>query len=213
MNADTDMVNLCKIYYDGSASPLSGTVDISRLEEKTFVLLNWAMGIFQLGIHRAYAVHTLLKIWSDQYEQHQAKSARTRDVDFFSILYKWLDTSEAARMDSNAFAVGIVFGELTRQGFFSYGRYIQTLIAQGQTARSRLPDSPPSHHLALLGAMPIFVQAKDLSQQRRLALYGDDVETRQREEAEEERMMAAFKDEVREFVPEVFGWSEYSRTW
>lgn len=205
MDADTNMITLCKTYFDGGASPTSPTIDLSRLEEKTFVLLNWAMGCFQLGIHRAYAVDTLLTIWNNLYDKAQSKNPKPVAVDFFWILYKWLDTCEAPRQAENAFAIGITFGDLTRQGLFSYRRYLQVLIASGHSARSRLPGSKPSHHLPLFAAMPIFVQAKELLEQRKLVLCGDDAEASARLEAEEEQLMDDFKQEVKEYIPELFG--------
>lgn len=208
MDADTDMVELCRAYFDGGASPISSNVDIARLEDKTFVLLNWAMGMYQLGVHRAYAVHTLLTVWGDLHEKYQAKQSKVSHIDFFSILYKWLDTCEAPRKGENAFAIGTTFGDLTRQGLFSYRRYLQVLIANGHSARSRSPGEPPSHHLPLLAAMPIFVQAKDLLLQRRLALCGDDEEAGVRLERDEERQLDDFKEEVMEYIPEIFGLGE-----
>lgn len=208
MDADTNMITLCKTYFDGGASPLNANVDISRLEEKTFVLLNWAMGLFQLGVHRAYAVDTLLTIWTNIYAKTQAKTAKPVEIDFFCILYKWLDTCEAPRQAENAFAIGITFGDLTRQGLFSYRRYLQVIIAAGHSARSRLPGSEPSHHLPLLAAMPIFVQAKELQAQRKLALCGDDEEAILRLDTEEERLLGEYKQAVQEYIPEMFGISE-----
>jgi mediator of RNA polymerase II transcription subunit 12 len=198
------MTKLCKSFFDGSSSPTSPSLDPKRLEEKIFILLNWAMGLYQLGIHRPYGVYTLLKMWSEQrYEYVATASAPTPPVDLFPHLYNWLDNSVAAKKESNVQAIGITFGEFTRQGLFSYGRFLQALIARGHTARSR-PNGPVSHHLALLSAMPIFVQAKDLLQQRRIALSGDDMEQRRADEAAETAALQAFKDEVEEYIPEIF---------
>ena len=212
MDADTDMTELCKSYFDGSASPTSTNVDISRLEDKTFVLLNWAMGLFQLGVHRAYAVHTLLTIWSELHAKtvKAAKSANTpaTPVEFFDILYKWLDTCEAPRKEENAFAIGITFGDLTRQGLFSYRRYLEMLIACGHTARAKRPGQPRSHHMPLLAAMPIFTKAEDFLYQRRLALCGDDEEAWRDWEDDERRLMEGFREEVKEYAPEIFGMGE-----
>nr|XP_019005040.1 uncharacterized protein I203_01884 [Kwoniella mangroviensis CBS 8507]OCF68501.1 hypothetical protein I203_01884 [Kwoniella mangroviensis CBS 8507] len=202
---DTNMLELTRSFFDGTSSPTDTAPDLSRLEDKVFILLNWAMGLFQLGSHRPYAVYTLLKHWHDQHEEHQAKQANPHVIDLFPILYKWLDTSAAARKDENVQAIGITVGEITRQGMFSYGRYLQTLIAKGQTARSQVAGQAPSHHLAMLKAMPIFAVAKDLVQQRRIALCGDNRESKIREDTEENILMDQFRDEVMEYVPEVFG--------
>ncbi|OCF32517.1 hypothetical protein I316_05697 [Kwoniella heveanensis BCC8398] len=209
---DTNMIDLTKSFFDGTSSASLNNPDILKLEEKIFILLNWAMGLFQLGSHRPYAVYTILKHWHNQHEEHQSKQPRPHVIEFFPILYKWLDTSAAARKEENVHAIGITIGELTRQGIFSYGQYLQALISKGQTARSSGGTGRKSHHLALLKAMPIFVVAKDLLHQRRIALCGDDLEARKREENDETQLMDQFKDEVMEYVPEVFGLKRYKRS-
>lgn len=224
------MRQLTLLFFDGAASPTCSPVDLVKFEEKVFTLLNWSMGLYQLGAHRPYAVYTLLKHWHEQQEEHQqasssssssaaaaaasssshAKLAKRQHIDLFEVVYKWLDTAPAARNQDNVRAIGITIGELTRRGMFSYGRYLQTLIANGQTARNlRSPSDKRSHHLALLKSMPIFVMAKDLFQQRRIALSGDDLEVRRRDELEEEGVLAAFEERVKEYVPEVYGLSEF----
>ena len=210
MNGDTNMIDLCRTYFDGTASPMNVNVNIARLEEKTFVLLSWAMGMFDLGVHRAYAVGSLLSHWNDQHSRTLKKAGQAGKVDMYHVLYKWLDTSEVAQKEDNLFAIGIIFGELTRQGLFSFSRYFQTLIAHGHTARSRAPGQTPSHHLALFSVMPVFVEAPHLTLQRRLAICGDDEEAAKAMDAEEERLMEDFKEAVKEYVPEMFGWSEFA---
>nr|XP_019008399.1 uncharacterized protein I206_06958 [Kwoniella pini CBS 10737]OCF47180.1 hypothetical protein I206_06958 [Kwoniella pini CBS 10737] len=206
---DTNMVELTRSFFDGPSSATNTFPDMSRFEEKMFVLLNWAMGLFQLGSHRPYAVYTILKHWHDQHEEHQSKQPKSCVIDLFPLLYKWLDISAAAKKEENIQAIGITIGECTRQGMFSYGRYLQMLIAKGQTARNQASGRPPSHHLALLRAMPIFVIAKDLIQQRRIALCGDDAPLRIEQDAEEASLMEQFKEEVMEYIPEAFGLKHY----
>lgn len=208
------MRQLTFMFFDGAASPTCSPVDLVKFEEKVFTLLNWSMGLYQLGAHRPYAVYTLLKHWHEQQEEHQQAAAshakQRQHIDLFEVVYKWLDTAPAARNQDNVRAIGITIGELTRRGMFSYGRYLQTLIANGQTARNlRSPSDKRSHHLALLESMPIFVMAKDLFQQRRIALSGDDLEVRRRDELEEQGVLAAFEERVKEYVPEVYGLSEF----
>ena len=196
------MTELCMNFFDGASSPSASVVDLDKLGEKVSILLNWSMGLFALGSHRAYAVYTLLKLWSERHDEHRAAP-----FDFFLVLYQWLDTSSAAKDNDNALGIGIVFGELIRQGIFSYSRYLQHLIAQGQTMRIKAVSEKVSHHVALLRSMPIFVQAKDLYQQRRIAICGDDAELLARDEAEEEQALESFKDEVRAILPEIFSLS------
>lgn len=207
--AETVMPDLCKAYFDGNSAPGSPNLDVKRLREKISTILNWSMGLFQLGFHRPYAVYTMLKVW---HEKHHKSKARSSDLDLFPILYEWLDKSPAAQRAENVQAIGITFGELTRAGLFSYGRYMQTLIAKGHTARSRTHESPTSHHLAILRVLPIFVDTKDLLQQRRIALCGDDRRLRQLDQQEEEQAEEAYIEEIREYVPEIFGFRRYGKS-
>lgn len=205
ISAETDMTALCKAFFSGPCAPTSPKIDVDKLEEKVGILVNWAMGLYQLGIHRPYAVYTMLKKWLEWYEE-----TRPNDhFDFFPILYKWLDTSPAAQSAQNVLAIGISFGELTRQGLFSYGRYLNTLIARGHSARNN--GGAPSHHLDLLRAMPIFVEARDLLEQRRMVLSGDG-EGRDRDQADEDGALEQFREELREYVPEIFGLKRYGRS-
>ena len=203
MSSDTNMSELSKSFFDGSASPTSATLDQDRFQEKLNILLAWAMSLFTLGAHRPYAICTLLKLWHDERTAHLAKGKHEIDIDIFPAMYNWLDTSASARNPSNVLGIGITLGELTRSGLFSYGRYIRTLIAQGKTARC----NGHSHHLGILRALPIFVKGKDLMYQRRMALSGDDWELCESDEREEQEQMEAFKEEVHEYVPEIFGYS------
>jgi len=78
----------------------------------------------------------------------------------------------------------------------------------GHTARCQSDGVPVSHHLSILRALPIFVVAKDLLQQRRIALSGDDVTTRRDDAIEEEETLNAYQEEIKEYIPEVFGMGE-----
>ncbi|RXK36282.1 hypothetical protein M231_06418 [Tremella mesenterica] len=209
IGAETIMPDLCRSFFDNNSAPNSPSLDVHRLQDKIFTLLNWSMGLFQLGTHRPYAVYTLLKLWV---EARDANSTRSTSMDLFSFLYTWLDTSSAAKKAENIPAIGITFGELIRAGLFSYGRYLQSLIARGHTARSRTHQSPTSHHLGILRALPIFVDTKDLLQQRRIALCGDDRKLRQQDQLEEERTEEAYIEEVKSYVPEIWGYRRYGKS-
>ncbi|WVO16601.1 hypothetical protein L204_104280 [Cryptococcus depauperatus] len=212
ISENTNMLDLTRSYFDGASAPNIASLNLQRLEEKIFMLLDWAMGLFQLGSHRPYATYTLLKHWQGQHKEYQARQSRPDTVDLFEILYKWLDTASAARDESNIEAIGITIGEMIRRGMFSYGRYLQTLIAAGQSARNRAQQELESHHLTLLKVMPTFVLAKELLHQRRIALSGDDEETRKKDDGEEEAILDAFKEDVKEYIPEIFGLETYGRS-
>lgn len=203
------MNDVCRSFFDGPSSPVNANLDIAKLEEKINLILNWTMGLYQLGGHRPYVAYTLLKLWSEARNEYLAGLGRHATVDLFPQLYKWLDQSPAAHKPNNVFAIGCVFGEFTRSGLFSFSRYLQALISHGQTARAR-PAGPPSHHLTLLKVMPIFVECKDLLHQRMIAICGDDIEARRQLEAEDNRALEMTMEEVKEYIPELFGLSESS---
>ena len=205
MSSETSMPDLAKSFFDGTSSPTSPALDHARFQDKVHILLSWAMSLFTLGVHRPYAVCTLLKLWHDERDAFVQKTSATGPIDMFPALYDWLESSPSAKDPSNVLAIGITFGELTRSGLFSYGRYLQTLISHGHTARS---GSRSSHHLGILRALPIFVEGKDLMHQRRIALCGDDQEQRTIDELQENQQMESYKEEVKEFVPEIFGYSK-----
>lgn len=223
------MTDLSRSFFDDGASPNSAVLDEAKFEDKVFILLNWSMGLNDLGIHRPYGTYTMLRLWMEQREEYLSRnptpnghhrhshsahhhhghhpSGGAANLDLFPVLYKWLDIAPAAKKQRNVQAIGITFGEFTRAGLFSYSRYLQTLIAHGHTKRSN-PNGPRSHHLDLLRAMPIFVVANDLLQQRRIALSGDSMLDRIQDEEEEKAAMMAFKEECKEYVPELYGFSE-----
>lgn len=205
MSSETSMSDLAKSFFDGTSSPTSPALDHARFQDKVHILLSWAMSLFTLGVHRPYAVCTLLKLWHDERDAFVQKTSATGPIDMFPALYDWLESSPSAKDPANVLAIGITFGELTRSGLFSYGRYLQTLISHGHTARS---GSRSSHHLGILRALPIFVEGKDLMHQRRIALCGDDQEQRTIDELQENQQMESYKEEVKEFVPEIFGYSK-----
>ncbi len=58
--------------------------------------------------------------------------------------------------------------------------------------------------------MPIFVECKDLLHQRKIAICGDDIEARRQLEAEDNRALEMTMEEVKEYIPELFGLSASS---
>ena len=195
------MAALCRTFFAGNAASNSENLDIDCLYDRISVLLHWSTGLYRLGPHRPYAVFTLLKVWL---QAHNSTQGKIHHVDMFVLLFRWLDTSPAARKSENVQAIRITFGEMIRSGLFSYTQYLNALIARGETARSRQPDTAISHHLELLRGMPFFVEASPLRQQRLIALCGDDVEQQMQLIEQEDLLSAEFRAEVLRFVPELF---------
>ncbi len=58
------MNDVCRSFFDGPSSPVSANLDIVKLEEKINLILNWTMGLYQLGgtaIRRVHASKALVR--------------------------------------------------------------------------------------------------------------------------------------------------------
>ena len=101
--------------------------------EKLDILLTWSITSLQHGDHRPYAAVSLLRYWRNQEEERAIRRGRDGPDDFIQDqLFDWLDASDIAVNPANLNSVALVFGQLVKQGLFSYPRYIQRLIARGE---------------------------------------------------------------------------------
>ena len=109
----------------------------SVFTQKLDVLLSWVITPLQYGEHRPYAATTLLNLWRDKAEAQ----ATRRDISppteaLQDQLFDWLDTSEVAADSENRRSVSQLYGELVDKGLFSYGKYIERVIARGEPGLS-----------------------------------------------------------------------------
>jgi len=106
-------------------------------KEKLDMLLTWSVTPLQYGDHRPFAAVTLIRLWRDK----ACERATRRDIetpnDFFQDqLFDWLDTSEVAGEIKSIRHIALLYEELVKRELFSYAKYIQRLIARGETGLS-----------------------------------------------------------------------------
>ena len=82
------MTELCRSFFDGGSSPTANVIDETKLEDKVFMVLNWSMGLRNLGIHRPYGAYTLLRIWADQREIFLHPRSLSRAVQMARHVYR-----------------------------------------------------------------------------------------------------------------------------
>ncbi|PWN18179.1 hypothetical protein BCV69DRAFT_315015 [Microstroma glucosiphilum] len=144
------------------------------------------------------------KMWMGKGSRSSTSSAASRSswlsVDLNHVLSQWLESLETAQDTVDFDRLVLLFAELTRNGTFSYTRFLHRLTARGWTyveGDSRNPTSSSSVgtnsvQFRLLRSLPIPQDATNpaLLHQRRLALYG----SRSKETREE----AAYRRGLRE---------------
>ena len=112
-------------------------VDSPHFSRKLSLLLSWSVCYLQYGDHRPYAAASLLGIWRDRTEERASRRDFTSPNELIQDeIFEWLDTNEKARDLRNLTMISILFGELIQKGLFSYDKYIQRLIARGETGLS-----------------------------------------------------------------------------
>ena len=100
-------------------------------------LLTWSVTPLQYGDHRPYAAACLLLLWRNKAEERAIRrDAPSPDEQIQDVLFDWLDSSDVAGEPGNLPAVALLFGQLVKHGLFSYGLYMQRLIARGESGLS-----------------------------------------------------------------------------
>ncbi|KLO13572.1 hypothetical protein SCHPADRAFT_873833 [Schizopora paradoxa] len=203
MVADVQLLNSIKVSTDLSSLPFfdaGADTSADQFAHKLDLLLAWSVCYMQFGDHRPYAAVTLLQLWRDK----TGERACRRDIEspndkIQDAIFQWLDTNDMAEDERNLRAISLLFGELVEKDLFSYDKYIQRVIARGESGLS-FSDEEGSRHRMLLRIIPLHTSDPALVNQRRLALYG--ARARQIPEDEVERTI---RKELRELLPEVFG--------
>jgi mediator of RNA polymerase II transcription subunit 12, fungi type len=131
--------------------------DTDGFTTKLNMLLTWSITPHQYGDHRPYAVATLLSRWVDHSENRALRRGLAPPDEMLQDrLFDWLDSSNVVTHASTLPAMTIMFGELICRGLFSYSKYIQRLIARGESGLlvTQVPRSVISrmkmYHLSLL---------------------------------------------------------------
>lgn len=138
------------------------------------VLFTWASSPAQHGLHRPFLVGTLLQRRGEEGEALQ------------DALIDWLELDDPSVSSRGA---ARLLGELGRIGLFSYGRFLDRVLARGEVEQ----------HRAIIREMPLWRENGVLLRQRMTALYG-----RQRK-GEEDGIQQTIRNEVRGELPQLFG--------
>jgi mediator of RNA polymerase II transcription subunit 12, fungi type len=109
---------------------------------KLDVLLTWSIALSQCGDHRPYVACTLLARWKAKETLRARRKGQqslvfTPEETLQHSLFDWLDESDAARKhEETLHGVANLFGQLIHLGLFSYSRFVQKLMARGETGRA-----------------------------------------------------------------------------
>lgn len=133
---------------------------LGALGEQMDILLAWSATVERVGVHRRYAAVSLLSA-------HLRSLVRAPDV--HAEIVRWIGECARDEAACDRLAVAATVAELARCSLFSYGRYLQSMIAHGQTG-ARPPDRPASLHQYLLATLPLYAEATTLALQRRVTL-------------------------------------------
>ncbi|EJF57727.1 hypothetical protein DICSQDRAFT_182976 [Dichomitus squalens LYAD-421 SS1] len=187
-----------------SVALFEDTFDISEtFTRKLDFLLTWSVTPLQYGDHRPYAAACLLQLWRNRAEERAIRrDAPSSDDQIQSLLFHWLNKSEVAGEPSNLPAVALLFGQLVKHGLFSFGMYMQHLVARGEEGLSYTePEGGEvSRHREFLRWIPLHEPSPSLMNERKGLLYGLRVR-----ETPEEANEREIRKELRSLLPELFG--------
>ena len=121
-----------------SVALFDDSIEVSEsFSQKLDFLLTWSVTPLQYGDHRPYAAACLLQLWRNRAADRAVRrDAPSPDEPIQSLLFQWLHMSEVAGDASNLPAVALLFGQLVKYGLFSFGEYMQHLIARGEEGLS-----------------------------------------------------------------------------
>ena len=134
--------------YASLFSPVAATDAVEFINAKLDTLLTWGVAHTSCGAdeHRPYAVGTLLGRFERDRGMSSTRALASRGgkgksratsedqvIDLQHCLSEWLEQRTVAKQAEHSESLAKVFGELIRLQLFSYGKYLQRLIAHGDT--------------------------------------------------------------------------------
>lgn len=128
--------------------------------EQMEILLTWSATAERVGMHRRYAAVSLL-------QAHLEGVDRRPDV--HAEIVRWIGHCAEDESSCDRMSVAATVAEYARASLFSFGRYLQTMIAHGQTGARSSAAAPSLHHY-LLTTLPLYAEATTLGLQRRVTL-------------------------------------------
>ncbi|PLW39654.1 hypothetical protein PCANC_19373 [Puccinia coronata f. sp. avenae] len=122
LDSYSDYSDCSKLYYKYFLHPsVAGHISVS-FKDKLEVLLSWATTLFRNSDKRVHLVASTLSYVKKDYKKN--------GDEFQNILVGWLEQIEST--EGGDLLVRL-FSELSRRNIFSYGAYVQRMVAKGDT--------------------------------------------------------------------------------
>ncbi|CAI2174498.1 11999_t:CDS:10 [Funneliformis geosporum] len=139
-----------------------------------YTLCYWAITSFREGDFRVYSASTILDIWKNEVSAEEKLEQRQSTIQ--SSLVEFLDVyplgKNELKEEEELEMLSRLFGELTRNGHFSYQRYLQRLIARGDVRHEKRNTERSLRHLRYVKWFAIYEpELHDLNQRWHI-LYG-----------------------------------------
>ncbi|KAJ6602183.1 hypothetical protein B0H10DRAFT_2167359 [Mycena sp. CBHHK59/15] len=195
LNSISDKTDIGSVTFFSADLQDDSQVFIDKLQ----MLLTWSVTPLQFGDHRPFAAVTLIRNWRDRVGDRATRRDFAGPDEFLQDqLFDWLDISDPAGDGQNLRAVAILFGKLVKEDLFSFARYIQRLVARGETGLS-YSEANGSRHRDFLRWIPLYNSTSSLTSQRKVTLHG--ARARETPEDSHERDI---RKEIRALLPELF---------
>ncbi|KZT32862.1 hypothetical protein SISSUDRAFT_472618 [Sistotremastrum suecicum HHB10207 ss-3] len=177
------------------------TGDLDTLLKKLDTLLTWAILPTQYGHHRPYIATTLVIQWRTRMLEMQTQGEfPSHDPREFlqDALFDWLESCDRTHEKTNVPHVAYLYGELIRRDAFSYEKYVQRLIARGESLEVAKEDR--TCHSDFLRYIPLNCHDAGILRQRKVILYGHRARTTPEDEVEKN-----IREELKTALPVLFG--------
>ncbi|MBW0480422.1 hypothetical protein O181_020137 [Austropuccinia psidii MF-1] len=145
----TDYSDCSKLYYKYFINPSICGHTVVPFKDKLEVLLSWATTPFRTSDKRVYLTANTLSL-----VKHDSKKI---EDDFQNILIGWLEQIES--VEGGDLLVRL-FSELSRHNIFSYGAYVQRMVAKGDTECDMLVGKSTGLQILLSEWMPLASSTK-----------------------------------------------------
>ncbi|CAH7686244.1 hypothetical protein BY996DRAFT_4576748 [Phakopsora pachyrhizi] len=140
----TDYSDFPKLYYKYFLNPTGPNHTVIPLKDKLEVLLSWSTTPLRMSDKRIYPTTYALA--------HVKRDRKKNDDEFQNILVGWLEQIEA--IQSGDLLVRL-FSELSKRSIFSYGAYVQRMVAKGDTEHDILAGKASGLQALLSEWMPL----------------------------------------------------------
>ncbi|OAV99322.1 hypothetical protein PTTG_04592 [Puccinia triticina 1-1 BBBD Race 1] len=144
LDSYTDYNDCSKLYYKYFLNPsVAGHISVS-FKDRLEVLLSWATTFLRASDKRVHLVASTLSCVKHDYKKNADE--------FQNILVGWLEQIES--IEGGDLLVRL-FSELSRRNIFSYGAYVQRMVAKGDTECDIVPGKASGLQALLSEWMPL----------------------------------------------------------